>query len=144
MDGGFVQDVVGASGPRRVLDQLAVDDEILPGVEWGCPSQVFSPAYWNSRARAFLAQGRYGRFKTGQNLLEEYVHCLLGGYGMPAEVGWAAADCFLKSGLADKNPSAHEIEEVLRQPLAVGGRSVRYRFPSQKAKSLAAGVRALR
>jgi hypothetical protein len=81
---------------HAVLDQTAVtlqlpdpNEEILPGVHWGRFDQLFTPAFWLCRAW-YEQVYPHDSFRIGDNLTEEIVACLLGGHGLPAEVGLAA------------------------------------------------------
>lgn len=116
------------------------DEDVMPGVPWGRPSQFFTPAYWVVRSKAHERLETYGRFKTGRCLVEEYAHCLLGGHGITAEMGWAAFKRIAGSGLLFGNATPERYEALLVEPLVVNGRMIRYRFPRRKAGQLAAGV----
>jgi N-glycosylase/DNA lyase len=59
---------------------------------------------------------------------------------MPAEVGVAAFERVRSAGLLSRLPTERECEVALAEPLVVGGRPVRYRFPKQKARYLAEGL----
>lgn len=115
-------------------------DELLPGVLCGRPAQLFTPAYWAMMARRHALHGTYGNFKTGRNLLEEYIHCILGGYGVTGEMSAAAAEHVIGSGIIECGASAADYESLLSEPLIVLGRTVRYRFPRQKAQFIAASI----
>lgn len=77
-------------------------------------------------------------YRLGRSLEEELMACLLGGHGIPAEVGLAAYDRLRSVWRCD--PSRLEVEEEVAQllslPLEVNGRKVRYRFAAQKARYL--------
>src|SRR5207244_4134576 len=76
-------------------------------------------------------------YRFGRTLREEVAACLLGGHGIPAEVGVAAFYHLRDCGLLDEPiPTAPYISRVLRRPLIVNGRSVQYRFSDQKADYL--------
>jgi len=62
---------------------------------------------------------------------------LLGGFGIPAEVGLAAFNRVRESGLLQGRPTGAALQSLLREPLQVGDRTVRYRFANQKARFLA-------
>src|SRR6266542_5468423 len=66
-------------------------DEVIPGVQWGAPCALFTPAYWYTQAlmREENGQGQQTH-RIGTTFEEEVTACLLGGYGIPAEVGLAA------------------------------------------------------
>jgi N-glycosylase/DNA lyase len=115
-------------------------DEVLPGVQWGRPEWVLSPAYWAAivRTRAF----EQNLFEQPHSLKAEVCFCLLGGYGITAELNCAAYERLEQSGIlaSDKPPSMEMIEELLLQPLEVGARQVRYRFPRQRAARIASAL----
>jgi len=119
------------------------DDEVLPGVPWGRFDQLFTPAFW--RVRAWYAQLRpSGPFRIGENLTEEIVACLLGGHGLPAEIGVAA---FLRlkreSLLYSDRSTEHRIRNALRAPLYARGRWIRYRYPNQRARFVVSALQRL-
>ncbi|HEV2174074.1 MAG TPA: hypothetical protein VGR71_10920 [Nitrospira sp.] len=99
-------------------------------------------AYWIDQASRFK-QTAAG---SGTGLEEEVAACLLGGFGMPAEVGLAAYRAVRESGLLDsvQPPSVDSIHSVLQRPIKIGRTTVHYRFPKQKSRYLAEGIRHLR
>jgi N-glycosylase/DNA lyase len=105
---------------------------------WGEPWQWATAAYWV--AQASNCSVRAGCFRFGRTLREEVAACILGGFGMPAPVGLAAFVAVRDSGLLDGRSDADAIEDVLRMPISVGDRSVRYRFPRQRSTRLAAAL----
>lgn len=117
------------------------EEEILPGVRWGRAEWVPSVAYW-----AFMVgraeEARDGYVGREASLQSELGFCLLGGYGITAEMNHAAHARLSRAGILDpgRRPSAGEIESLLRAPLEVGGRLARYRFPCQRAGRLAAAL----
>lgn len=119
--------------------------EVLPGVKWGYIDECYSAAFWG----ALAWQGRFSlqadrRHALGRDLREEIAACLLGGHGMPAEVGLAAFAFVRSSGLLSHAPyDAREFEAALRTPLHVGDRRARYRFPVVKARQLALTLTAI-
>jgi thermostable 8-oxoguanine DNA glycosylase len=118
----------------------AADLEVLPGVRWGAVDAFPAPAYWYFQALNRRVTGEALRYRLGRSLIEELGACLLGGHGIPAEVGVAAYARLREVGCFDgqRQHSADEIFDWLSQPLAVNGRHVRYRFAAQKARYLAA------
>jgi thermostable 8-oxoguanine DNA glycosylase len=83
-------------------------------------------------------------FQFSECLRDETVACLLGGYGIPAEVGYAAYFALLDRGLLRDGVSESEIREVLSEPLLVGKRKIKYRFVNTKAKHVVATLMAFR
>ena len=71
--------------------------------------------------------------------------CLLGGYGIPAEVGLAAYERL--RAVNAESPcrllDEESVLELLADPLDLNGRLVRYRFAKQKSTYLAGSMRAL-
>lgn len=130
----------GPSGPGTIVS-LMLGDERLVAVAWGRHDGFGTPAYWVAQTQE-AAQAPAERF--GAALLDEVCFCLLGGYGVTAEVNDAAYEALKDAGLLcpDPVPSAAEIESVLARPLHVRGRRrpVRYRFPSQRATRLSAAL----
>jgi thermostable 8-oxoguanine DNA glycosylase len=59
----------------------------------------------------------------------------LGGFGIRYEVNTAAFERLRENGVfsLENEIAMAEIENFLRTPLRIGGRSVRYRFPKQRA-----------
>ena len=78
------------------------------------------------------------QYKLGRTLAEEVGACLLGGHGIPAAVGLAMFEKLRTHGaFSGAAPSQEQLLSWLTQPVAVGGKEVRYRFASQKSKYLA-------
>lgn len=135
--------LIGGSIRRLLLPAPQVP--VLPGLAWGHNDQLFTPAYWAAQTWMW-AEERPDHYRLGRSLEEELIACLLGGHGIPAEVGLAAYDRIrsIIHASPDRLASDEEIETVLSEPLDVGGRSVRYRFARQKAAYVGAARRFLK
>jgi N-glycosylase/DNA lyase len=124
---------------------LAPAGQTARRLAWGHGWQVGTAAYWVAVTEAAATDGTLrqgpGRHRLGRDLTEEVAACLLGGHGMPYEIGLAAFRAVRDAGLLARSSQVHELERVLRQPLEVGGRTVHYRFASQRARWLAAALR---
>jgi N-glycosylase/DNA lyase len=120
------------------------DTHVVPGVEWGRPDELFTPAYWAAIARTDGSPLPEAH-RLGSSLLEEVAACILGGYGIPAELGLAAFARIRDAGLLN-DPLVGEsaIFEALSVPLTLGTRVLRYRFARQKSHYLAGAIRVLR
>lgn len=126
---GFFADEV------RQLSLPTPHAHVWPGLRWGDAAAPFTPSFW--AAQVWLADlGSPARYRVGDSLIEEIAVCLLGGFGFRSEVGLAAFRALKGEGLLVPGTPTHAIERALRVPLRVGGRSVRYRFPAQKARYL--------
>lgn len=118
-------------------------EEVLPGIRWGDASELFTPSFWKHQAVVHIGLGTYQKFSLGCSLKEELAACLLGGYGIPAELGLAAFERLQVQGLLRGRPCQVAIEEQLSQPFLIGSKPRKYRFWRQKAKYLAASLSAL-
>ena len=117
------------------------DVEVMDGVRWGSVDAFPTPAYWAYQVLARRLVGKPPGYRLGRTLAEEVAACLLGGHGIPATVGLAAYDRVRECGALSGTPvSETEFEALLKEPLEVDGRSVRYRFAAQKARYLAAAL----
>jgi N-glycosylase/DNA lyase len=122
----------------------AADDEVMPGVAWGAVEAFPTPAYWAYQVLARRVMGTTIQHKLGRDLSEEVAACLLGGHGIPSEVGLAAFRRLRDAGVFHESTSEAEIFRLLSEPLALGDRSVRYRFAAQKSRYLNAALEMLR
>lgn len=113
--------------------------EVVPGVKFGRPEWVPSPAFWASlAAQEGESLDRYVSL-AGCPLIEDVAFCMLGGYGIRMELNQAAWQRLKEEQIftVDPPPNADIIEALLSEPLKVEGRIVRYRFPRQRAQRLA-------
>lgn len=133
------------SGTISICVELPpADREVLPGVCWGAIEAFSTPAHWAYQVLARRIESRVIRYRLGNSLREEVGACLLGGHGIPASVGVAAFEQLRAKGAFNgKRRSEAMIYAWLSEPLAVDGRTVRYRFARQKAGYLAAALRKL-
>lgn len=119
--------------------------EIVPGVPMGRPDELLSPAYWKWRCAVGEAGG-HDYVDREATLHEEVGFCLLGGFGIRAEMGAAFYHHLRRAGVFTMRaaPSEEALLDLLSVPLPVsgapGGRPQRYRFPRQKAARLAAAL----
>ncbi|MDP1616522.1 endonuclease III domain-containing protein [Phenylobacterium sp.] len=132
-----MQRVIGGSdGEYRFLELPDADEWLMDGVRWGSFEHPLTPAFWVTQAwlQGEPAEG----FALCANLVEEVVTCLLGGHGAPAEVGLAASSRVIEAlrGSGSARMSVERAEELLRTPLSINGREIRYRFAGQRARYL--------
>ena len=141
-----MQQVIASFGSElRFLDLPAPDEWLMPGVKWGRHEHPLTPAFWSAAAWLEGDVPDHG-FRIGTSLAEEVAACILGGHGLPAEVGLAAyarvRDELRRT--SDEVLSDQCALNLLSTPLTVNGRSVRYRFARQRSKYLASALRDLR
>ena len=124
--------------------QISEYDEILPGVKYGRPEQILSPAYWQYRA-INTPEALIDFSASNSSLEEELVFCLLGGYGIKLEVAEAYFAKLINHDAVSTQspPSAQYLEELLREPVLLNGTPVKYRFPKQKSKRISKAIRQL-
>ena len=119
--------------------------EILPGVYWGRVDELFTVAYWRGLYWMHEADSLSAHHRIGDTFKEEVVACMLGGYGVRAEVALAAFKRLRGRGLlAGSVPTEGEVSSCLREPLDVFGRKVSYRFWRRKSKQVADALSYLR
>ena len=115
--------------------------EVIPGVKWGRPEWVPSAAYW--AAMSEIADDLDDFVCSEATLKEQVGFCLLGGFGITAEMNHAIFEHLDAEGIfrPQNIPTADEIERLLRVPVKVAGKLRRYRFPNQRSTRLAAALR---
>ncbi|HDG1724416.1 TPA: 8-oxoguanine DNA glycosylase [Vibrio cholerae] len=120
--------------------------EILNGINWGCYTELFTPAFWVSQ---FLMETHFNKDDTQHicngDLKEEIVFCLLGGFGITAELATAAFEQCKRLGLIEKLETDHFVwQSVLDTPVIINGRRKHYRYPKQKSVYLSEAMKHLR
>ncbi|WP_295543329.1 hypothetical protein [uncultured Pseudacidovorax sp.] len=133
-------------GEHVALELPDPSEVVVDDVLWGKVEELLTPASWAFQCRAQMDSVDAHRFRMGETLEEEYAICVLAGYGVPAEVGMAAACRLREAGVFDGSGQSSEdaISSLLQQPLDVDGRRIRYRFYQTKSRYLSAGLDALR
>jgi N-glycosylase/DNA lyase len=118
------------------------DVQLLPGVYWGDPWTLFTPAYW--LAQAWMTQvenGQRSRYCAKDGIVNELGFCLLGGFGITAELATVAFERCKEAGLFACTETRTEVWTTeLSAPFLLNGRSVKYRYPNQKARFLSAAM----
>lgn len=135
-----------------------VDELVLPGLPWHDVAGIFTPSFWALHCHwfeAYAAREQSDRdpagcrlgcappdFRLGATVREEMAACLLGGHGMPAEIGLAAFYRVRDEELLRPGITAAELEAALARPFLLPRRDhpVHYRYPRQKASYLAAAL----
>lgn len=142
-----IQTVFARSKTGYVQRELPPADQALAidGLVWGLAEDICSPAYWAAQAWMWEVEAP-DHFRLGRSLEEELIACLLGGYGIPAEVGLAA---YQRLRAVNAEDPARLLDDaavlgLLQEPLLLNGRPVRYRFAKQKSAYLAGSMRKLR
>lgn len=118
--------------------EIVVDGERLR-FAWGEIHELGTAAYWAEQTRRFGVPPTY---RLGHTLSEEVAACILGGHGIPAEVGLAAFARLREEGLLRPPGDPEAIATRLREPLLIADRlrPVRYRFAAQRAARVSAAL----
>lgn len=132
-------------GALMTLDLPAAETNVA-GMElpWGDACVPMTPAYWAAQTWMWNLD-EPDHFRLGRTLSEELLACMLGGHGIPAEVGLAAyrrLRHIMHSCPEDMHDQAR-VHALLAEPLNVGGRHIKYRFAAQKAKYISAAFSCL-
>lgn len=129
----------GPLGPESVIEVNSVGNRLIT-FRWGRVDAFGTAAYWVAQA----SDGAREAAISPGTLVNEVAFCLLGGYGITAEMNLAAFRSLARAGLVstDPVPEPDDIEAVLRVPVAVRGhhQPIRYRFPQQRALRLHAAL----
>jgi thermostable 8-oxoguanine DNA glycosylase len=120
-----------------------------PGVarqlHWGHPWQHGTAAYWVEETRLANEFANIGAglrsHQLGHTLAEEVAACILGGWGMPYEIGLAAFEAVRADVLSRTAvPSEEQLLTILSQPFDIAGHPRKYRFARQRSARLAAAL----
>lgn len=130
-----------ASEPRGESAEIVIDGEQLR-FAWGDIHELGTAAYWVEQTRRLGTQASY---RLGKTLAEEIAACILGGHGIPAEIGLAAFENLRDAELLHPSADPQAIAARLHEPLSIAGRSreVRYRFAAQRATRISAALEIL-
>lgn len=132
------------AGEVRELLLPDPNKKLMDGVAWGEFDVFFTPAFWAVQAWLDSKQNKYSLYRLGASLQEEVAACLLGGHGIPSEVGLAAYRRVKEKGLLAKEPPIlEEVTAALKEPLKVGERQIQYRFWKQKSHYLCESLKAI-
>ena len=132
--------VAKVNGDMEVLELPNSSVEVLPGIPWGDHTDLFTPACWKTQLWFEQDNFDYTSHRIGKTLAEEVSACILGGYGIPAEVGLAAFYKLREKGMFKKALKEEDILKILKKPLEINNKQVHYRFAKQKAKYLSCAL----
>ena len=123
----------------RSLELPDAEESMLPGVRWDRADKLFTPAFWALQVWLHETTNRFAPGRLGETLVEEIAACVLGGYGMPAELGLAAFYHLRSLGLlslARTAPTEEDLFNALKQPFLIRGKAMHYRFARQRSRYL--------
>jgi N-glycosylase/DNA lyase len=128
----------------RPRSQFAENDEVMPGIRYGRPDHLLTPAYWAVRCET-VDLNEIDFVNRHGTLADEVGFCLLGGFGVTLEVATAFFERLRDAGVFEvgRLASEQELLRLLMQPAIVMGRPHRYRFPNQRARRIHGAMKAL-
>ena len=106
--------------------------QTVSDINWKEAGRRFTKSYWE--VQYHLVDSSYSNYQIGANLKEEVVACLLGGYGLKAELGLLAFHRIKNLRLINAKAMLSEIENAISKPFKLDGKEVHYRFPHQKSR----------
>jgi N-glycosylase/DNA lyase len=143
----FAHEICMQSGVIFIKDEMvtielpAAHELVMPNVPWGSIEIIGTPAHWAYLVNCRKHEQRPIKSKLGNSLIEETAACLLGGHGIPAQVGLVAYETLKAKGAFN---GEHINEDVLldwlSQPLLINDKLVKYRFARQKSRYLANAI----
>lgn len=112
---------------------------VMRGIKWGRYDRTFTPAFW--KAQTLIRPHESIEYKWGSCLKDEIVACILGGYGVTAEMSAAAFKALKEQDALDTTGKTdaqiyQQIIKILSSKLNVGGHNIHYRFAKQRAKRI--------
>ncbi len=124
---------------KQISNIPTATKDFMPGIKWGNCEKLFTPAYWKVQYLMYSENEKFDiNYRLGDNILEEVVACLLGGFGLKSEIGLAAFQRLKAKNQIKEAISYEEVLTSLKAPFINNGRSIHYRFPNQKAKYITA------
>lgn len=111
----------------------------MHGIKWGRYDCTFTPAFW--KAQTLIRPRESIEYKWGSCLKDEIIACILGGYGITAEMSAAAFKALKEQDALDTIGKTNaqiyqQIVRILSGKFNVGGHSIHYRFAKQRAKRI--------
>lgn len=111
------------------------NQELLPGLKWGFCYQLYTPAFWKLQYLMNSFSKENDAHRISSNIIEEIILCILGGYGIPSEMGNMAFGRLKDSGIITHGVAFEAVFNALSQPFQISdNKFVKYRFSHQKAK----------
>ncbi len=112
------------------------DENLFGTIRWGRLEKFFTPAFWYVQTCFMSLQNNSPlQYRLGNSFEEEVIACLLGGYGIPSEIGNAKFRQFRQAGIFQniRNVTYRDIEELMLLPITHQDKKKKYRFAKQKA-----------
>lgn len=111
------------------------NEEVLPGIKWGNYNQLYTPAFWKLQYVLSSFSDNINNHRLADTIIDEIVMCILGGYGIPSEMGVMAFNRLKEDNLINKHQNFDSLYSALSKPfINKNGKMVHYRFHNQKSK----------
>jgi N-glycosylase/DNA lyase len=114
------------------------ETEVMQGVKWGRCDQLYTPAYWKVQYHLHEDSLCNEFYRMSEDLIEEICACILGGYGIKSEFAVLAFERLANLNLIVPGTTFEQLYIALSTPFLYDNHWVKYRFPKQKAKYIAA------
>lgn len=110
---------------------------ISKNIKWGRVEAFFTPAFWYSQTIMHEKEkSKILNFNISNGaLLEETLACLIGGYGIPSEIGNSKFNQ-IRPHIYElfSSPNLEKITQLMKKPILHDNKQISYRFAQQKAK----------
>ncbi|MEJ7693168.1 hypothetical protein [Daejeonella sp.] len=120
---------------RQILGHFPDErEELMPGLKWGSVYRLYTPAFWKFQYLISSFSDSRETHRLAGNIRDEIVMCMLGGYGIPSEMGIIAFETLkLQKLIRSFVPFDDLLNALSSQMKLQNGRLVKYRFARQKA-----------
>lgn len=119
--------------------QIPYENEFIDkDIQWGKNEELFTPSFWYTQTiMNEITNNEILNYQIGTgSLIEETIACLIGGYGIPSEIGNAKfrqIQVHLNELLI--LPNLEKIESIMSKPLINNKKQeIKYRFIKQKSR----------
>jgi thermostable 8-oxoguanine DNA glycosylase len=110
------------------------NQELMPGLKWGSVYQLYTPAFWKYQYVTNTFPEYVETHRLAGSIRDEVMMCMLGGYGIPSEMGIIAFKLLKSQGLLNPLVSYGDLLQGLSSPMQLpSGKTAKYRFARQKA-----------
>lgn len=132
-----MQKMILKNGEKNIQKTIPNQDEILySSIKWGRMESIFTPAFWFSQVLMHHAKKDNFVYKIGNNLEEEIVVCLLGGFGIKEELCLASFKALRQHKVIEniEQISIDEIKDILLNKVQINNKHVKYRYYNKKSE----------
>lgn len=132
-----MQKIILKNGNTSIQRTIPNHEEILySSIKWGKIESIFTPAFWFSQVLMHKTKQDEFIYKIGNNLEEEIVVCLLGGFGIKEELCLASFQALKKHNVIEdiEKISIEKIKYILLNEVKINNRTIKYRYYNKKSE----------